>query len=111
MHEGGHSGNSFAGISLLLLEGEETENRIWTVLTHHFQRVFAPRCPCDRFKRILAAELRLRAEQIKTCLGSGQNVGKTGRIDHCTVSVAILDVGQSRQKLQQMYGILFNFQR
>ena len=32
-------------------------------------------------------------------------------IDHCTVSVAILDVGQSRQKLQQMYGMLFNFQR
>ena len=32
-------------------------------------------------------------------------------IDHCTVSVAILDVGQSRKKLQQMYGILFNFQR
>ena len=32
-------------------------------------------------------------------------------IDHCTVSVAILDVGQSQQKLQQMYGILFNFQR
>ena len=29
--------------------------------------------------------------------------------DHCRVSVAILDVGQSRQKLQQMYGI-FNFQ-
>ena len=25
-------------------------------------------------------------------------------IDHCTVSVAILDVGQSRQKLQQMCG-------
>ena len=24
-------------------------------------------------------------------------------LDHCTVSVAILDVGQSRQKLQQMY--------
>ena len=32
-------------------------------------------------------------------------------IEHCTVSVAILDVGQSRQKLQQLYGILFNFQR
>ena len=30
-------------------------------------------------------------------------------IDHCTVSVAILDVGQSRQKLQQMYGKFFNY--
>ena len=26
-------------------------------------------------------------------------------IDHCTVSVAILDMGQSQQKLQQMYGV------
>ena len=32
-------------------------------------------------------------------------------IDHGTVCVAILDVGQSRQKLQQMYVILFKFQR
>ena len=30
-------------------------------------------------------------------------------IDHCTVSVAILDVGQSRKKLQQMYGKFFNY--
>ena len=29
--------------------------------------------------------------------------------DHCTVSVAILDVEQSRQKLQQTYGKFFNF--
>ena len=32
-------------------------------------------------------------------------------IDHCTVSVALLDVEQARRKLQQMYWILFNFQR
>ena len=32
-------------------------------------------------------------------------------IDHGTVCVAILDVGQSRQKLQQMYVIFFKFQR
>ena len=31
-------------------------------------------------------------------------------IDPFTISVAILDGGQSRQKLQQMYGKLFNFQ-
>ena len=27
-------------------------------------------------------------------------------IDHCMDFVAILDVGQSRQKLQQMYGVV-----
>ena len=30
-------------------------------------------------------------------------------LDHCAVYVAILDVGQSRQKLQQMYGKFFNY--
>ena len=30
-------------------------------------------------------------------------------IDHCTVSIAILDVGQSQKKLQQMYGKFFNY--
>ena len=41
--EGHHSGNAFAGTSLFL---SWMENRVWTALTYHFHRTFAPRCPC-----------------------------------------------------------------
>ena len=33
--------------------------------------------------------------------------GITSKIDHCTVSVTILDVGKLRQKLQQMWWISY----
>ena len=53
--EGRHSGNSFAGIIFFFIW---MDNRIWTALTHHFRRIFAPRCPCHRFKWNLLAEPR-----------------------------------------------------